>query len=293
MRLALAALLMIAGCTPRYAEAPAATEAPRSAERPDWAPAFAAEGAIGTFVLYHPDTGVTERLDPARAATRFLPASTFKLYNSLVALDAGVVTDVDSVFVWDGTERSVAPWNRDHTLRTGVQFSVVWLFQRVAEQVGRDRYAEALARESYGNDTMGDDVRTFWLDGSLQISADEQVQFADRLRTGQTGFSDRAETLVRQITPVLAERVGASGQPVRLLAKTGWGGGGSYGVTHPDLGWLVGWVERAEADGGDVVFALNLERASGPAGDALDMAPARLRVAEAILTAEGILPPAE
>ncbi|HEX9950944.1 MAG TPA: penicillin-binding transpeptidase domain-containing protein [Rubricoccaceae bacterium] len=241
------------------------------------------------FVLLDPATGRTRTSDAERAARRFLPASTFKLYNALVALDAGVVTDVDSVWAWDGVERSIPAWNRDHTLRSGMVASTVWLYQRLATRVGRDRYAAAFAREPYGNSVMGDSLRWFWLDNSLQISANEEVRFVDRLRTGATGFSDDAERAVRGIVPVLAERAGAHG-PVRLVAKTGWGGDAEMGI--PDLGWIVGWVERDAADGGPIVFALNVE-ADPASAVPFDMGPARLRIVEAILTAEDILPRAD
>ena len=285
--LALVVLVTLAGCAeaPRTTEAPRPAEAPRDAERPEWAAAFAAEGGTGTFVLFHPATGQTERLDPARAATRFLPASTFKLYNALVAVETGVVGDVDSVFAWDGQQRSIAQWNRDHTLRSGMRFSVVWLYQRVARRVGRERYAAAFAREPYGNGVVGDSLEMFWLDGSLQISADEEVRFVDRLRSGTTGFSDATEATVRSIVPVLIERRGAHGM-VRVFGKTG----ASSRPQQPDLGWIVGWVERDSADGGPLVFAMNAERADGPDGDRFEVGPARLRIVEAVLAGEGILP---
>ena len=283
VRIALAALFLVAGCT----APPRPADAPRDAERPEWAQAFTAVDGQGTFVLFYPATGRTERHDPARAARRYLPASTFKLYNALVALDAGVVTDVDSLWAWDGVERSIPAWNRDHSLRTGMAASTVWLYQRLAGRVGRERYAAAFAREPYGNAVTGDTLAQFWLDNSLRISADEQVRFADRLRTGRTGFSDAAEWAVREIVPVLAERPGA-----RLLGKTGWGGfSGAPGV-RTQLGWVVGWVERPAAAGDDVVFALNVEPLSGAAGAGFEMGPARLAIATAILEAEGMLPPA-
>ncbi len=289
MRLATVFLILLAGCAAGPPAAPAETAA-GCTERPEWASAFAAEGGRGTFVLLSPTTGQAECSDAARAAARFLPASTFKLYNALVAVEAGAVANVDSVFVWDGAERSIPAWNRDHTLRTGMQFSVVWLYQRVAARVGRERYRAAFAREPFGNGVIGDTLTTFWLDNSLQISALEQIRFVDRLRTGSTAFSDATETTVRGIVPVLGTRVGARG-PVRILGKTGWGGGGSYAVTHPDLGWIVGWVERAAADGGPVVFAMNVE-ADPATGRTLDMGPARLRIVEALLERAGVLPPA-
>ena len=286
MRLATVLLALLAGCAPRPPAA-AVAEAPAAGctEHPEWARAFAAEGGQGTVVLLDPATGRTDCLDAARAATRFLPASTFKLYNALVAVETGVVTDVDSVFVWDGVQRAIPQWNRSNTLRTGMKYSVVWLYQRVAARVGRARYGAAFAREPYGNGVVGDSLEAFWLDSSLQISADEQVSFVERLRTGRTGFSDATEATVRGIVPLLDERRGAHG-PVRVLGKTGVGNRPGL----PDLGWIVGWVERDSADGGPVVVAMNVEPA---AGAALDMGPARLRILESVLETAGILPPRE
>lgn len=243
--------------------------------RADWGEAFARRGLEGTFVLYEPRAGRTSRYDPERAAQRFPPASTFKLYNALVALETGVVGDPDSVFVWDGVTRSVPAWNRDQSLREGMANSTVWLYQRVARRVGAGRYGEAFAREPYGNGLVGDSVTTFWLVGPLAISADEEARFVDGLRRGALAFAPETQAAVRDLTPVLVEA-----GDVRLRAKTGL----ALRAGRSDLGWLVGWVERP---GGDVVFALNAEATS----DAdVDLVPARLAIAREILEGEGLLP---
>ena len=246
----------------------------------DWSAAFADEGAVGTFVLYDAATGRTTRHDPDRAARRFLPASTFKVYNSLVALDEGVVRDPDSTFAWDGTPREIAAWNRDHTLRTGIENSVVWLYQRIARDVGRERYAAWLAREPFGNGQMGGDVGLFWLDGSLKVSADEQAAFMDRLRRGDLAFSDSAQATVRAILPTLASAALAEGGRQRLRGKTGLG----RRDDGSQIGWIVGWVEGPE---GDVVFAMNAEEAPGASFDAV---PGRLRIVRAVLGDAGVFP---
>ena len=281
MRSAVAlALLCAVGCTgptgdPATGDA-VPVEAP-AADRPDWGAAFAARGAVGTFVLLEPATGRTQRHDAERAATRVLPASTFKVYNALVALETGAVGDPDSLFVWDGTERFLPSWNQDQSLRDGLGRSTVWLYQRVARAVGRARYAQAFAAEPYGNAAIGDDVGLFWLDGSLRISADEQVAFLDRLRRGDTAFRDGVEATVRGMMPVLADTAG-----VRLVGKTGWGRRDG----SPDVGWLVGWVERP-APGGDAVFAMRAEADGPDSGFAFGD---RLEIVREILALEGILP---
>ncbi|MDT0632603.1 penicillin-binding transpeptidase domain-containing protein [Rubrivirga litoralis] len=297
MRLLLTALI-IAACgsppRPEPATAPPAAHAAAGGVadtvRADWGGAFERRGLTGTFVLYEPGAGRnppgrnppgrnppgrTSRYNPDRAAERFVPASTFKLYNALVALETGVVGDPDSAFAWDGVERSVPAWNRDQSLRDGMRNSTVWLYQRVARRVGAGRYRAAFAREPYGNGLVGDSVETFWLLGPLAVSADEEVAFVDGLRRGALAFSPETQAAVRDLAPVLVDTAG-----VRLRAKTGL----ALRAGRPDLGWLIGWVERPD---GDVVFALNAEAAGAGAAD---LVPARLAVAREILEGEGLLP---
>ncbi len=276
----LAALLVLAvaacGGSPESVAPAAENRAPAPADSvADWSEVFAAEGAVGTAVLLDAATGRTIRHAPDRAARRFTPASTSKIWNALVFLDRGVVADVDSMHAWDGVERQVSSWNRDHSLRSGVEFSALWLFQRLAGVVGQDGYAAVLAREPYGNATMSDSLEMSWLDGSLRVSADEQVVFFDRLRRGDLAFAAGHQAPVRDLLPTLAEADGA-----RLRGKTGWG----LPPGEPEIGWLVGWVERPT---GDVVFAMNAEAAPGAT---FDVGPGRLRIVKSVLEEAGVWP---
>ena len=252
-----------------------AEAAPADTVRADWGAHFEAAGARGTFVLLDTETGQVSRFDPGRAAERFSPASTSKVFNALVFLDRGVVTDPDSMLAWDGVDRRMDAWNRDHSLRTGVEFSAVWLFQRLAREVGQSGYDEVFARQPYGNSTMGEPLDMAWLNGTLRISADEQVRFLDGLRRGTLGFSPEAQATTREILPELA-----SGDGWVLKAKTGWG----IPDGEPSIGWLVGWVEREE---GDLVFAMNATEASA---GSFDIGPGRLQIVRAVLGSEGFLP---
>ena len=85
------------------------------------------------------------------------------------------------------------------------------------------------------------------------------------------------QATVRDLLPVLVEEGGT-----RLAGKTGWGGGEATDGP-PETGWLVGWVTRA--DGAPAVFALALVIAPGTEG--VEMAPLRLRLVRALLTADG------
>ena len=278
--LPLLAFLALAACGPREMDPAEPQQAPAQPDTTlvDWSRFFDAEGAVGTMVVV--DTGSGEVLvhDPERAATRFTPASTSKVFNGLVFLDQGVIRDVDSLAAWDGVQRGMGSWNQDHSLRSATRVSAVWFFQRMAQEVGREGYADVFAREPLGNATMGEPLHMAWLDGSWRVSAFEHAAFMDRLRRGDLAFAPEHQATVREILPVLDE-----GEGWRLKAKTGW----ALRDGQPDLGLLVGWVERAD---GDVVFAMNVEAASANSG--WEMRTGRVRLARSILAHLGAMPDA-
>jgi len=199
----------------------------------------------GTFVCTNLATGQTLRYNPDRAAKRLGPCSTFKIPNSLIALDCGVAADEFHRIRWDKQKYPAEgffpkPWQRDHHLQTALQNSVVWYYRELALAIGEERMVRALARMDYGNRDISGGLDRFWLDNSLQISADEQVVFLKKFYLGELGFAPRATEIVKRIL-VLEQ-----GDGYRLSAKTGSNGKG--------LGWLVGYLER----GDDVwLFAFN------------------------------------
>src|SRR3954463_3880174 len=124
----------------------------RSEIRADLAKRFADAGTAGTFVGYKIDDYLVIASDAERSGEAKLPASTFKIPNSLIALETGVVGDPDKdIFKWDGVVRSIEPWNKDHTLRTAIAASVVPVYQEIARRVGAERMQKYLDLFDYGN----------------------------------------------------------------------------------------------------------------------------------------------
>lgn len=229
----------------------------------------------GTFVLHDIERDRRVRYDPERAATRFIPASTFKVFNSLVALETGVVDGPETAFAWDGVDRGSSGWNRDQTLRTAFQRSAVWVYQEVARRIGEDRMRAYVRREGYGNGDIDGGIDRFWLDGDLRISADEQVDLLRRLYREELGFSSRTMRIVKEI--MILERT----PTYTVRGKTGWAGPQEEG--GPQVGWLVGWVERGEEA---YFFAMNLD-ATRPG---FPMREAREEITFGILEELGVLP---
>jgi len=154
-------------------------------EHPEWKAYFDEAGVTGTCVVYSfkDDRYHVWNLD--RASRRFAPASTFKIPNSLIALETGVAKDERQVFKWDGVKREIEGWNRDHDLRTAIKASAVPVYQQIAREVGRERMEKYVRDFQYGNMDASGPIDQFWLGSSLQISALEQIDFLKRLVTFQ------------------------------------------------------------------------------------------------------------
>lgn len=234
----------------------------------------------GTFVLRDGKTGELTMFNAPRAATRFVPASTFKIPNSLIGLETGAVRSVDEILPYGGQPQPFKTWEHDMGLREAIRVSAVPIYQELARRIGLARMQTWVRKLRYGNAEIGTVVDRFWLDGPLKISAIEQTEFLARLASGAVpGASPEHLAAVREI--IVLEKVAADG--CVLHGKTGWGAARATG-TGSDIGWWVGWVERAGSP--VATFALNIDMPNG-----LDDAPRRVPLGKACLQALGVLPP--
>ncbi len=184
------------------------------------------------------------------------PASTFKIPHALIALDTGVVTDVDAMMKWDGRKYWIESWHQDHSLRTAIYESVVWFFQDTARRIGRERMRDYLEALDYGNASVEGLLDAFWLDeGSLRISPRESLRFmarlyaapgADELPRGRAHVQQLRSLLVRPPESFAGRMPEGTVLPrvhpqLVFSAKTGTGGNEDGSVT-----WLVGHVACPE-----------------------------------------------
>lgn len=241
---------------------------------PAWSRLFADAGTAGVVALATVGEQSAVRVsDPDRAARAFRPASTFKIVNALIGLDAGLVGP-DETFAWDGTERGIngkpwPAWNKSQTLTEAFRNSTVWVFQELARRIGPELMARRVAEFGYGNaDIGGAAVDQFWLSGNLRISALEEIAFLSRLWSGALPVSREARDALRDI--MRAETTGRG----TLYGKTGW-------ALDQRIGWYVGVIESG---GKAHAFALNLDMdADGK------LAPQRIAIAKAVAAELGYL----
>ena len=207
----------------------------------------------GTIVVYDQNTDSSMIFNQDRAKIRFSPFSTFKIPNSIIALETGIVTDVDQFIKWDGQKYPAqdwwpAAWNGEHNLRSGIKYSVVPLYRHIASQIGEERMKHYVDEFDYGNRDISSGIDNFWLNGSLAISALEQIDFLRKFYPGRLNVSPKTVSAVKSI--LIQEKTGT----YTFSAKTG--GGYLDKEQTRALGWLVGYVEKDE---NVYYFALNIE----------------------------------
>lgn len=228
-------------------------------ERKDLYAAFDSAGVTGSMVVYDVAADRFILVNKARAEQRFVPASTFKIANSLIALATRAVKDENEIIPYGGQPQPMKSWEKNMSMRDAIPISAVPIYQELARRIGLTKYREWLAKLNYGNKLIGADVETFWLKGPLAISAVEQTQFNARLAAKKLNASQRSQSLVRDILRL------EDNKKFELFGKTGW---------SQKIGWWSGWIER---DGRVFAFALNMDMPT------VADAPKRITIAKAIL----------
>ena len=196
------------------------------------------EGIDGAFVLLNAQTGEYVRHNSKRADERFPPCSTFKIPNTAILLETGAARDEDHTLKYDPALKQPSFWARDQSLQSAFRNSALWYYQVLAAQLGVTVESRYVRQFRYGNQntTGGIDLESpFWIDGSLRISANEQVAFLRRLFEGTLGLAERTTRLTKHI--MVAEQ----NDRWRLSAKTGACNPKGEDVTL----WYVGYVEKS------------------------------------------------
>lgn len=207
----------------------------------------------GCFALMNNATGKFTVYNLSRYRdSSYLPASTFKIVNSLIGLQTGKIVNDSMVIKWDGVKRSVNEWNKDLSMYEAFRVSAVPYYQEVARRIGKDTMQLWLDSLKYGAKVSTDKVTiktavdTFWLDNSLKVTPDQQVGLIKRLYFDQLPFFKVYQEVVKRA--MLFE----DNANYRLGYKTGWG---TTEKGHA-LGWVVGWIEENKHP---YFFVLNVE----------------------------------
>jgi beta-lactamase class D len=227
--------------------------------------------ARGCFALMDNGTGrfTVYNLKRYRDSS-YLPASTFKIVNSLIGLQTGKISSDTMLIKWDGVKRWNPDWNKDLTMTEAFKVSAVNYYQEVARRIGKDTMQFWLDSLHYGSGKIRSSIDSFWLDNTLKITPDEQLGLVKRLYFGQLPFFKTYQQEVKRVMIV------ENNADYQLAYKTGWG----FRENGNSLGWIVGWIEENEHP---YFFVLNIESADKN----FDMFDIRKKMLKDILTQLG------
>lgn len=206
-----------------------------------------------TFVLLSEANDKIITINDVRAKTRLSPFSTFKIANTLIALETERVKNSQQVLNYDHEKYPPQAWwpavwkLEEYNLASAFKVSMVAIFRQMAIDIGHKNMQEYMTRFDYGNCDISSGLDSFWLNGSLKISAFEQVQFLQKIY--QNKFSVKANSLAALKDIMLVD----STDNYKIYAKTGAGKVADKSM----LGWYVGFVENVS---GVHYFAFNFNR---------------------------------
>ncbi|MDR7795029.1 class D beta-lactamase [Riemerella anatipestifer] len=187
----------------------------------------------GSILIYDVKNKIYYSNDFSWAKTGVIPASTFKIPNSIIALETGIIKNDSAIFKWNGEKRRFKSWEEDLTFKKAFQVSCVPCYQEIARKVGVKRMKKYLRKLDYKGmvfDTLT--IDNFWLEGNSKISQKQQIDFLRKFYFSKFPISDRTIKIVKNIMEI--ERT----ENYILSGKTGLSS-----IEEKYNGWFVGYVE--------------------------------------------------
>jgi beta-lactamase class D len=197
-------------------------------------------GVKGSTTIYDYKNKQWIFTDKQDAEVATLPASTFKIPNSLFALEYKAVQDENEIFKWDGEQKLhfgtvVNDWNKDSDLKNAYRNSTVWFYVEVAKRIERSRYKKTLKKCRYGNGNFSEKGIDFWNYGDFAITPKNQIDFLIKLYENRLPFSKPTIDKVKDI--MTSEKT----EMHTYRDKTGW-----TRKNGEDIGWWVGYLETKD-----------------------------------------------
>jgi beta-lactamase class D len=217
------------------------------------------KGYTTALLIHNRTTGRSVNADAVLSARRLSPCSTFKIYNTIIGLESGLLNSADAPwYEWDSVTREIPAWNQDLTLRQAFTASCVPAYQGLAREIGPERMKRYIEQIDYGNQDISAGIDIFWLGGpageSILISANEQVALLNKLLDGALPFTQENIAILKDIMTVVKTDKGT------LYGKTG---SGRTPAKKASVGWFVGFLEH----GTDTyTFACNITDGEDPSG---------------------------
>ena len=200
----------------------------------------------GSIVIYDFENNKCYSNDFQWAEKGNLPASTFKIPNSIIALETGVVENDSTLFEWYGEKRRLKEWEQDLVFKEAFHRSCVPCYQELARKIGEKNMSKYLNEIEYGNMKVDSiNIDSFWLKGESRINQFQQIDFLKRFYNSELPISKRTETIMKRMMVIEHNSI------YKLSGKTGWSI-----KNGNNNGWFIGYIETQNKT---YFFASNIE----------------------------------
>lgn len=194
----------------------------------------------GSTTIYNLNDNSWVYTDSLDANRETLPASTFKIMNSLIILEEKAVNDENTIIQWDGKERDfygykMASWNKDTNLRSAFKNSTIWFYVEMTKDINRKKYKRYLKKSEYGNQVLSEKGIDFWNYGGFGVTPKNQIEFLVKLYKNELPFSKRTLEKVKEVM------VSKKNEDYIFRDKTGWAK--KDGI---DIGWWIGYLQTID-----------------------------------------------
>ena len=188
-------------------------------------------GVKGSILILTSETFFSNDFDWAR--TGYLPASTFKIPNSIIALELGIMENDSTMIYWDGKPKYQKRWEQDLSFKDAFHASCVPCYQEIARKIGAKQMKKFTASFNYGElvfDSTNLDM--FWLEGDSKISQFQQIDFLKTFNEEQLSISNRTQEIMDRLMII------EQNSNYTLRGKSGWSV-----QNDTDNCWFVGYIE--------------------------------------------------
>jgi len=190
---------------------------------------FNAKGVEGTFGIFDNSRGKFTIYNLDRFKSPYSPGETFNIFNALVGMHTGKVADENEKINYRVEKESA------DTMTIGDAYKSYSTdhFKALANYIGKDTLQFWIDSVKYGNMKMGKAVDEFWSNGSILISADEQLGFIKHLYFKQLPFRASVQEKLKKLLIIennsqfqLAYQLGTATDKNKLVY------------------WVMGWIEE-------------------------------------------------
>jgi beta-lactamase class D len=187
----------------------------------------------GAILIYDSKKDIYYSNDFEWCKKGFLPASTFKITNSIIALETKVVENDSTLFKWNGEKRRLKNWEQDLILKDAFHYSCVPCYQEIARKIGVEKMKKYLNKLDYGKMIVDStSIDLFWLEGNSKITQFEQIDFLKRFYNSKLPISKTTENIMKKMMVI------DESENYKLSGKTGWS------IRNGNNnGWFVGYIK--------------------------------------------------